>query len=86
MALFLFARAFLARVEAGAWLFHQGQLCSCVLAGRCSRRGHLCLEMQEQPPAHGNLQGQHKAVPCARSSPLLPVGTAGQGRSGRWGG
>lgn len=87
MALFLFVRAFLAQLhqsEAGAWVFFQGQLCSRFMAGRRSRRAHPCAALQEQPPAHGNLRTRHKAVPRARSSPLLAVGTAGEGQSRCW--
>lgn len=87
MALFLFVRAFLAQLhqsEAGAWVFFQGQLCSRFMAGRRSRRAHPCAALQEQPPAHENLRTRHKAVPRARSSPLLAVGTAGEGQSGCW--
>lgn len=36
--------------------------------------------------APGTWEPPRPAVPCARSSPLLPVGTAGQGQSGCWGG
>lgn len=87
MALFLFVRAFLAQLHqsgAGAWVFFQGQLSSRFMAGRRSRRAHPCAALQEQPPAHGNLHTRHKAVPRARSSPLLAVGTAGEGQSGCW--